>query len=507
MGCGQSSDVSTPQSPIRVKFVGAAPKVSQTLELSRLFPTLDAAVIADVVRTSENEEVAMHKLRALSPQNVPLTSSNPTESTTSSTPRQPAAASSSLQTVFVSSTHWGCPRCTYSNSLTLEACEVCGAEKPSLVAEQQQMENPHRQRSESLFQAPSFLLEGPQTCSLCLIDDLSPEEMHTLRGCGHSFCQDCLLDRWYTMGRGDENGFKGSLLHCPQCKKVVSSLQLRESIIPARLNFLLINERHRGDHQSAVAEQVRDREYLALYEKLEFEGYLSGGTQDIAVCPGKNCTYKFILPRGARSLPTCLHCPKCDLKSCAACKKSPFHYGTSCQEAGAIQANFVAVVQKLLPAGLKERDEQLANFEAKRKDEQYKQANCVCCPHCGRVAEHGGGCPSMVCGYTVSGSQNVGCGKSFRWDVAKRETPYVPTIPDTLPEAVQDVNRYLECTKDRRPVLGPRAKCAGCKKQITTGTYFECVCCRPDQPTFHCVKCVKKMVRSHPKDHFSRVHF
>jgi hypothetical protein len=66
-------------------------------------------------------------------------------------------------------------------------------------------------------------------------------------------------------------------------------------------------------------------------------------------------------------------------------------------------------------------------------DEKFKATNCRLCPHCDRVVQHMGGCPSMVCGHDYhGGNDQSGCGQNFTWDQAK---PYVPA-PNRKPEEV-----------------------------------------------------------------------
>ena len=113
-------------------------------------------------------------------------------------------------------------------------------------------------------------------CAICMTEELEMDEVYSLIGCGHTFCNECILDQLFTIARGDvsmhaaheEDGGcdagagvknhrkqqrqkpkrKFSLIVCPlpECKKAVSSWELKESFLPARKRLLAATDRGGG---------------------------------------------------------------------------------------------------------------------------------------------------------------------------------------------------------------------------------------------------------------------
>jgi hypothetical protein len=222
--------------------------------------------------------------------------------------------------------------------------------------------------------------------------------------------------------------------------------------------------------QLRVSPTERDQ-FVQYQVQKTFESY-AGSARGVIKCPNQECKWAFEPENPMdRFRVTCQLCSK---EFCSLCNQQ-YHYRTRCQQLVEITQqwffwcntgwvfNYIrklffhlvfeergryletrAKEDAVYAARLKEYERQhkenwRQNAALRRRydelmaDEKYKEKNCRLCPHCGRVAQHMGGCASMVCGRDYhGGNDQSGCGQNFTWSQAK---PYV-AAPDRKPEEV-----------------------------------------------------------------------
>lgn len=204
---------------------------------------------------------------------------------------------------------------------------------------------------------------------------------------------------------------------------------------------------------------------FSKYLDIELINTMASNPDMYVPCPRPNCP-AYVVVRDPGSMEKCV-CPTCAMVFCSKCKE-PYHYDTTCGEAAQTKDRWFDWMATGKAAYLKNASEKQAvatkkfdeavrdamkRFEAMQQDEEWKEKNCRCCPHCGKVVYRVDGCDSMTCGRDAEdkggGNKQDGCGKGFNWAQAEKykrpnESANLPkTLADVDPDNIRDLKHHL----------------------------------------------------------------
>ena len=194
---------------------------------------------------------------------------------------------------------------------------------------------------------------NPLPCAICL-EMHPPQSVHTVRACGHTFCNTCLSK--HVQVKVHENQLP---VRCPQpdCEQLLSQPEL---------------------------EQLSDEETLALLARRQVENAIPPSER--FYCPYNDCSTLQLLPHphppplaSTSAAPSVgeVECMACYRQICADCRV-PWHAGMSCDEF------------QELPAQLsKHGDAKVLNLARSKKWQR--------CQKCGEMVELRSGCFHITC--------------------------------------------------------------------------------------------------------------
>jgi hypothetical protein len=307
------------------------------------------------------------------------------------------------------------------------------------------------------------------TCLICF-DEIQDGYAFKLE-CGHVFCSDCMAG------------------HCaavayPGCPDTTCGHKFTEDEVL----------------RACGTDRLQAFQEMRLQQAVEqLEGRVA--------CPNPECFNVVLCEAGVRQKVVC----QCAWPPfCSLCRQL-YHPRKSCSDVGMLRqqwANWVSFGRReyhgRVEAAAVELEQQRPVQEALQRqrdleaDEEYKAANCRCCPMCGRTVQKLDGCDQMKCGQNFhGGNRQDGCGADFDWKSAPR---YIPRV-ERRPAPTLDIQRLRVEGRDFRHFL---VSCDHCGAINITGPRFQCVHC----PSFNiCSDCDLRGTANHPGDHVFEIFF
>ena len=121
---------------------------------------------------------------------------------------------------------------------------------------------------------------------------------------------------------------------------------------------------------------------------------------------------------------------------------------------------------------------EMEKFRVLRLDEQYKADHQRHCPHCGLLAQWTDGCNQMTCGRDAADKggkvhSQLGCGKNFNWDTARRYKARFQQFKASAGEAAAELCGSSQAIVRLTGVTLPARLCRMCFHTVREGTCFE----------------------------------